>query len=148
MKPIILGALFALLPLASFAAEFIKKTSAHDVETTANRFETAIQKAGATIFARVDHAAGAQSIDSELRPTTMLMFGNPKIGTPAMQANQVSGLDLPLRVVIFEDETGMTQLVYRSPTDFAAAHGLDVDAEYIVRMTGALDKLSNAAISQ
>lgn len=148
MKQMIYAALFAVLPFASFAAELIKKPSAHDVETTANRLEAAISKAGATLFARVDHAAGAASIDAELRPTVMLMFGNPKIGTPAMQDNQTSGLDLPLRVVIFQDESGSTHLAYRQPADFAAAHGFDAGAEYIARMTGALDKLTNAATSQ
>lgn len=84
--------------------------SAHDVATTVDRLEDAVEGAGAKVFARVDHSAGAANVDLELRPTQMLMFGNPKLGTPALQAGQTIGMDLPLRVVAWEDETGKVML--------------------------------------
>ena len=80
-------------------AEMIAKTSPHSVSETMDRLEAAVTAAGATIFARVDHAAGAGKVDMELRPTQLLIFGNPKLGTPAMQDAQTAGLDLPLRVL-------------------------------------------------
>jgi len=84
------------------ASDLITKTSPHSVSETIDRLTAAVEKAGAKVFARVDHAKGAMTVDMELRPTEMLMFGNPKLGTPALQAAQTIGLDLPLRVVAYE----------------------------------------------
>ncbi|EEE38284.1 CrcB family protein [Rhodobacteraceae bacterium KLH11] len=133
--------------MAAQAADLITKTSAHDVPTTIDRLATAVEGAGAKVFARVDHAAGAQSVQSELRPTQMLMFGNPKLGTPAMQLSQSAGLDLPLRVVVYQTEYGDVLLSYHDPISLSEAHGLPTDANVLVKMAGALDKLTNKAIS-
>jgi uncharacterized protein (DUF302 family) len=129
------------------AAEILTKTSPHPVAETMDRLEAAVTDAGATVFARVDHAEGAASIDAELRPTQLLIFGNPRIGTPAMQDAQTAGLDLPLRVLVFEAADGQTTIAYHAPSDLAATHGLPSGAAYISTMTGALDKLTSAAVS-
>ncbi|MCV3272592.1 DUF302 domain-containing protein [Roseobacter sinensis] len=141
--------LAGLLGLATastaWAADMIHKTSPHSVAETIDRLAAAVEGAGATVFARVDHAAGAANVEMELRPTQMLMFGNPKLGTPAMLDGQSAGLDLPLRVVAYEDAEGVVHVVYHDPASFAAAHDLPADAQYIQMMTGALDKLTTAA---
>ncbi|TMM54251.1 DUF302 domain-containing protein [Sulfitobacter sabulilitoris] len=129
-------------------AEMIHKTSPHSVTATMDRLEAAATDAGATVFARIDHAAGAQQAGSDLRPTEVLIFGNPALGTPAMREAQTAGLDLPLRVLAFADAQGAVHLVYRDPANLAAAHGLPGDAEYIAKMTGALSKLTDAAIAE
>jgi uncharacterized protein (DUF302 family) len=128
-------------------AEMITKQSPHPVSATMDSLESAVTGAGATVFARVDHAAGAASVDMALRPTELLIFGNPKLGTPAMQDAQSAGLDLPLRVLVFEDETGVTQVTYHDPAALAERHGLPADAQYLTMMAGALDKLTGAAVA-
>jgi uncharacterized protein (DUF302 family) len=94
----------------------------------------------------VDHAKAAASINEELRPTTMIMFGNPKVGTPAMQAEQLSGLDLPLRVLIFENADGTVTVAYHDPAELSQDYGIPANAKVIQTMTGALGKLTDIAI--
>ena len=83
----------------------------------------------------------------ELRPTQTLIFGNPKLGTPAMLDSQTAGLDLPLRVLAYADGEGVVHVTYHSPADLAATHGLPADAKYIAMMTGALGKLTDKAVA-
>ena len=139
-------AFLASAPVA-LAGELIEKTSPYPVSETIDRLETAVTDAGATIFARVDHGAGAASVDLELPPSELLIFGNPKLGTPAMQDGPTAGLDLPLRVLAYTDNEGVVRVVYHAPSSLAAAHGLPADAKYIQTMTGALDKLTGAAVA-
>lgn len=149
---LILSGLFivssATFSMPATAAELITKKSPHSVNVTIDNLKKAVEKAGAKIFARVDHAAGAKKVGSKLRPTQMLMFGNPKLGTPAMLAAQSAGLDLPLRVVAYEDKKGDVYLAYHAPATIAKTHGIPTDAEAIKKMTGALNKLTNAAIKK
>ncbi len=140
-------AVAALLALPALAAEMITKTSAHSVPETINRLEAAVTAAGATVFARIDHAAGAQSAEMALRPTQLLIFGNPKLGTPAMQDAQTAGLDLPLKVLAYLDQNDVVHVVYHDPATLAEDHGLPADAEYLAQMTGALDKLTAKAVA-
>ncbi|MEM8789943.1 MAG: DUF302 domain-containing protein, partial [Pseudomonadota bacterium] len=81
------------------------------------------------------------------RPTTMVMFGNPKLGSPVMQMAQSAGLDLPQRVVIWQGEDGSVSLTYRDPSAFSEEHGLPEGAEELGRVRGALDNLTNAAVA-
>lgn len=129
------------------AAEMIDKVSPHTVAVTIDRLQAAVEGAGATVFARVDHAKGAASINTEMRPTQMLMFGNPALGTPAMLDSQTVGLDLPLRVLAYADADGQVHVVYHAPEALVAEHGLPADAEYIKKMTGALNNLTDKAIA-
>ncbi|XHY18801.1 hypothetical protein SuNHUV7_36170 (plasmid) [Pseudoseohaeicola sp. NH-UV-7] len=131
----------------AMAADLIHKISPHSVSVTIDRLAAAVEGAGAKVFARVDHAAGAESVGEELRPTQMLMFGNPKLGSPAMQAAQTSGLDLPLRVLAYADAEGVVHVVYHDPAELAATHGIAPDAEMIAKMTGALGKLTDKAVA-
>ena len=138
----------AMMTLPAFAADLIEKVSPHSVTTTIDRLSAAVEGAGAKVFARIDHAAGAASVDLELRPTELLIFGNPKLGTPAMLDGQTAGLDLPLRVLAYADGEGVVHISYHAPASLAATHGLPADAKYIQMMTGALDKLTSKAIAQ
>ena len=97
-----------LLPTLAQAADstLVRKASAHSVAMTLDRLTTIVESKGAKVFARVPHSSGAQKVGMELRPTEALIFGNPKLGTPALQASQEMGLDLPLRVVAYEAADG------------------------------------------
>jgi uncharacterized protein (DUF302 family) len=137
-------ALAAVLAVPA-AAQMIDKVSPHSVSVTIDRLAAAVEGAGATVFARVDHAGGAAKVDMELRPTELLIFGNPKLGSPAMRDSQTAGLDLPLRVLAYADADGVVHVTYHDPASLAADHGLPADAPYIQMMTGALDKLTTKA---
>lgn len=130
------------------AAQMIEKISPHPVSVTIDRLQTAVEGAGATVFARVDHAKGAADVDLELRPTEVLIFGNPKLGTPAMQDAQTIGLDLPLRVLAYADEQGAVRVLYHDPENLAEMHGASEDAAYLQKITTALDNLTNRAIAE
>ena len=138
----------AALALPAYAADLIEKTSPHTVSVTIDRLAAAVEGAGATVFARVDHAGGAAKVDMELRPTELLIFGNPKLGTPAMLDAQSAGLDLPLRVLAYADADGTVRVIYHNPASLAEDHGLPTDAQYLKMMTGALDKLTSKAVAE
>ncbi|MEP3265045.1 MAG: DUF302 domain-containing protein [Hyphomicrobiales bacterium] len=126
------------------ADDIITKTSPHSVEKTVAQFTAAVEGAGAKVFAVIDHAAGAKSVDAELAPATLVVFGNPKIGTPVMQANIRAGLDLPLRVLVFE-EAGKTTIAYLDPAKMKARYDISGADEVFAKITGALNKLTDAA---
>lgn len=144
---ILVAAIGLMSSVTAHSAEMITKTSPHSVAVTVDRLSAAIEGAGAKVFARVDHAAGAASIGSDLRPTQMLMFGNPKLGTPVMALDQAAGLDLPLRVVVYETANGEVILAYRAPASLAEHAGVTGDAAILGKMTGALGKLTDKAVA-
>jgi uncharacterized protein (DUF302 family) len=146
IKPLIAATLLGAVALPA-SAEMISKTSPHTVAVTMDRLEAAVTGAGATVFARINHAAGAANVDMDLRATELLIFGNPKLGTPAMIAAQTAGLDLPLRVLAYADAEGVVQVIYHDPASLASDHGLPADAPYLAMMTGALDKLTGKAVA-
>lgn len=135
-------AMLAVLPAR--AAELMRVESPHSVADTADRLVAAIEGAGAKVFARVDHAGGAASVDIDIPANQLVIFGNPKIGSPVIRDAATAGLDLPLKVLVFDDG-GQTVLAYRAPADLAAAHGLAEDHPSIATMTGALGKLTAKA---
>ncbi|MEM8539364.1 MAG: DUF302 domain-containing protein [Pseudomonadota bacterium] len=129
---------------AAMADNWIIKDSASDVAATADKLVAAVEGAGAKVFARVDHAAGAASIDAELAPMTLVMFGNPKLGTPILQNAPQAGLDLPIRVLIWDDN-GSTKIGYLDPADLKARYEVEGADKSFEMMTGALGKLTDAA---
>ena len=145
-KTVLASATAATLALPA-SADLIDKVSPHSVADTMDRLVMAVEGAGATVFARIDHAAGAAKVSMELRPTQTLIFGNPKLGTPAMLDSQTAGLDLPLRVLAYADGEGVVHVTYHAPANLAATHGLPADAKYIAMMTGALGKLTDKAVA-
>ncbi|MEO9648873.1 MAG: DUF302 domain-containing protein [Roseobacter sp.] len=147
-RPIVLATALSLASTsAGLASDLIEKTSPHSVSVTMDRLVAAVTGAGATVFARVDHGAGAASVELELEPAELLIFGNPKLGTPAMQDGITAGLDLPLRVLAYSDSEGVVHVAYHDPAKLAKEHALPADAKYIQVMTGALDKLTGKAVS-
>jgi uncharacterized protein (DUF302 family) len=122
--------------------------SNHTLQDTMDRLEAAVKARGMTIFARIDHAAGAADAGLSLRPTELLIFGNAKGGTPLMQAAQSIGIDLPLKALVWQDGSGDTWISYNEPSWLANRHALANDiAAVIGNMTTALKAVANEAAS-
>jgi uncharacterized protein (DUF302 family) len=101
-------------------------------EETMSRLEAAVRARAMTVFARIDHAAGAHAAGLPLPPTNVLIFGSAKTGTPLMQSKQEMGIDLPLKALVWQDETGTTFLSYNDPAYLARRHGLGESARAVV----------------
>ena len=123
----------------------VVKKSAHSVAATLDKLEGIVTSKGFTVFARIDHAAGAAKVGQSLRPTQLLIFGNPKVGTALMSSRQSAGLDLPIRVAAWEDASGQVWIGYTAPAALAERHGITDRDPVIEKMTGALGKLTGAA---
>jgi uncharacterized protein (DUF302 family) len=109
---------------------------------TMDRLEAGIKAGGMTVFARIDHAAGAASVGLPLRPTELLIFGNARAGTPLMQADQATGIDLPLKALVYQDASGKVWLAYNDPSWLAKRHGLgETVAPNVAAMAAALKAL-------
>lgn len=137
-----------LLPALATAAEgVVTVPSAHSVADTADRLESLLRGKGMRVFLRVDHAAGAQSAGARLRPTQLLVFGNPKVGTPLMQCAQSVALDLPQKALIWEAADGRVWLSYNDPAYLDGRHGLGDCAAVLQRVSRALSDFAAAASS-
>lgn len=120
--------------------------SAFGPEETMNRFEAEVRAKGMTVFAHIDHAAGAAAIGLSLQPTDLLIFGNAKAGTPLMQSLQTIGIDLPLKALVWQDQSGTTWLSYNDPAFLVRRHGLDETAKATVNaMVAALNAVASKA---
>jgi uncharacterized protein (DUF302 family) len=119
----LLALLFVTLP--SLAADGLTQVkSALDAKGTMDRLEAAVKKRGLSVFARIDHAAGAAKVGTALRPTELLIFGNPQGGTPFMECGQTVGIDLPLKALVWQDAAGQVWLGYNDPLYLAGRHGI------------------------
>ncbi len=123
----------------------IMKRSQHSVGETLDRLETALKAKGLTIFARVDHAAGAAKADLDLPPTQLLIFGNPRLGTPLMQSNRTVAIDLPQKALAFEDAEGQVWLAYNDPEHLAARHDITDRQAIRDKIAKALDAFTDKA---
>ena len=120
--------------------------SSRGPKDTMNRLEAEVKAKGMTVFARIDHAAGAVEAGLSLRPTEVLIFGNAKAGTPLMQSVQIIGIDLPLKALVWQDASGSTWLSYNDPAWVVQRHGLDDQAKATVTaMTAALRAIASKA---
>jgi uncharacterized protein (DUF302 family) len=120
--------------------------SSYGPKETISRLEDEIRSRGMTIFAHIDHMAGAVGVGLSLRPTEVLLFGNARGGTPLMQSMQTIGIDLPLKVLVWQDAAGATWLSYNDPHWIAKRHGLGQEAESTVSaMSAALGALAKIA---
>jgi uncharacterized protein (DUF302 family) len=113
-------------------------------QETMDRLEAEAKTRGLTVFARIDHAAGAAQAGLALRPTELLIFGNAKGGTSLMQSNQTIGIDLPLKALVWQDAAGKTWLSYNDPSWLAKRHGAEAD-RVVEAMTTLLDALAKKA---
>jgi uncharacterized protein (DUF302 family) len=131
----------------AMAAEgLVTVKSAFGPEETMQRLEAEVKAKGMTVFAHVDHAAGAAAVGMKLRPTDLLVFGAAKGGTPLMQSVQTIGIDLPLKALVWQDEAGTTWLSYNDPAYLAHRHGLGESTSAPVNaMAGALKAIATNA---
>ncbi len=125
---------------------FVAQESKWGVDETVARFERLLKEQNIPIFAQFDHDDNARKADMTLRPTHVLVFGNPKVGTKLMQATQAAALDLPLRVTVWQDDRGRVWVGYRRLDAFAAEHGIN-DPETVATMARALDALVAKAVN-
>jgi len=119
--------------------------SAHGAPETARRLEALLAQKGLQVFARIDHAAAAAAAGLSLRPTLVLLFGDPRAGTPLMQSRQTIGIDLPLKALVWEDEAGRAWLGYNRPEYLAERHGVHDRDEAVRAMAAGLNALAHAA---
>ncbi len=140
---IALGCLFSSQPSANEGMISVK--SAHPVNVTADRLEKILASKGMTLFKRIDHAAGAASVGKTLRPTELVIFGNPKIGTPLMQCSHSIAIDLPQKALIWEDEAGQVWFSYNDPGFLALRHDIRGCDELLKKVAGALGKFAKKA---
>jgi len=110
----------------------------HPPKVAMDRLAVSVAAHGMTVFARIDHAAAANEVGMVLPPTEVLIFGNPKGGTPLMQAAQTLGIDLPLKALVWQDNAGKTWLGYNDPRWLAERHGVTVHEQMLEAMTKAL----------
>ncbi len=117
----------------------------HSCAQTAERLESLIAEKGMRIIAKVDHAASAAKIDETLRPTILLLFGNPQAGTPVMQSSQTAGIDLPQKYLIWEDQDGQSWITHNDPAYLAERHTADGIDMLLTNIATALQSIASAA---
>lgn len=140
-------ALLSLMSSFSLAADgLIAIKSPHSVKDTVDRLETAAKAKGLNIFLRVDHAAGAKKVGKDLRPTELLLFGNPQGGTPLMECAQSAGIDLPLKALAWQDASGQAWLSYNDPQYLADRHGAKDCGPVVQNLRKALAGLAQEAV--
>lgn len=144
----ILSAVLALSACISFATDgLVVLKSPYPAKVTMDRLEDLARQRGLNVFARIDHAAGAANVGQSLRPTELLIFGNPKAGTPFMECAQTVGIDLPLKALVWEDAQGQVWLGYNDPAFIAQRHDV-ASCQAAVHMGKALAGLVAAALAE
>jgi uncharacterized protein (DUF302 family) len=150
MNPIRALAAVALVSLntAAIAADgLIALKSPHGAKETMTRLEEQVKKRGLTVFLRLDHAAGAAKVGKSLRPTELLVFGNPQGGTPFMECAQTAGIDLPLKALVWEDSSSQVWLGYNDPAFLAKRHEVPQCA-VAANLQKALAGIAEAAVAR
>jgi uncharacterized protein (DUF302 family) len=138
--------LSALFTASAYATEgMISIKSAHTVAVTADRLEKILGSKGMTLFKRIDHAAGAKKVGKTLRPTELVIFGNPKVGTPLMLCSQSVAIDLPQKALIWQDEAGQVWFSYNDPQYLVLRHNIQGCDEVLKKVTGALGNFAKKA---
>jgi uncharacterized protein (DUF302 family) len=119
--------------------------SQQDFHATLDRLEKSIASHGMTVMARIDHAKGAEAAGLSLRPTVVMIFGNARAGTPLMQVNRTIGVELPLKVLVWQDEQGVTQMTYNDVGWLAKRYALSAEVlPFIQKMKQTLDQVLKA----
>lgn len=119
--------------------------SAFDVEVTRSNLIAALQAKGMTIFAHVEHSKSAEGVGVSLRPMELVVFGNPKVGSPLMACSQTVGIDLPQKALIYEDEKGVTWLSYNDPAYLVDRHDISGCEGVVEKISQALSNFSKKA---
>ena len=149
MTRILLASILVIAALATIATAdengLIHVKSAHSVAVTADRLEDQLHRKGMKVFLQLDHAAGAAGVNVSLRPTILFVFGNPKVGAPLMKQQQQVGIDLPQKMLIWEDESGQVWLTYNDPGYLADRHALNPDLPPLAKVEKALAGFARTA---
>lgn len=147
MKRLLLCLFFFLVTAApSLATQgVVTIDSNHTVKETADRLENVLNAKGMTIFNRIRHSEAAQNIGVDLRPTELIIFGNPKVGSPLMQCEQTVAIDLPQKALIWEGPTGRVHISYNDPAYLQGRHSISGCAEVLARINKALAGITRAA---
>jgi uncharacterized protein (DUF302 family) len=138
-------------PPASSVAGLITKASRHSVDATIVRFEDALKSRGFTLFTFLDHAAAAESVGREMPRATVIIFGNPAVGTPAFLKNPTLGIDFPLKAMVWEDAEGQVLLSYNS-ADYIfdtlyPRHGAQQDEAIVAKFEETLTAIADEAVN-
>ncbi|MDH5538228.1 MAG: DUF302 domain-containing protein [Rhizobacter sp.] len=147
LRTLLAMAMLAVASLAFAADGLIAVKSPHAAKDTMNRLEDIVKQRGLNVFARIDHAAGGAKIGKTLRPTEVLVFGNPQGGTPFMECAQSVGIDLPLKALVWEDAAGQIWLGYDDPAYLAQRHGV-AQCPVAENLREALAGLADAAVAR
>lgn len=148
MKQFILGVIALIVSTSALARDdgLITKPSKYTVAETADKLESVLKSKGMTIFARVDHAGEAAKVGLTMRPTVLLIFGNPKGGTPLMVAAPTAAIDLPMKALMWQDAKGKVWLSYNTVSYIKKRHDMKGMDEAVKNLDATLDKLSNMAL--
>jgi uncharacterized protein (DUF302 family) len=131
---------------ATIESGITRITSQHPVTTTIERLESLLKERGVMVFARIDFSGDAARAGLTMLPEQMLIFGNPKAGTPLMQSEPAVGLDLPLKALVWQDATGQTQVAWNDPQYIIRRHGLD--AAFAANLAAVVPLIERAAKSE
>ncbi|MBT8119598.1 MAG: DUF302 domain-containing protein [Gammaproteobacteria bacterium] len=145
VQAVVISILLSTQVFADNSNGIIRIKSNHGVSTTIDKLETVLKEKGMTIFKRVNHTAGAEKAGLQLRPTELLIFGNPKVGTPLMLCSQTAALDLPQKALAYKDEAGQVWLAYNDPAYMAQRHNTKGCEGPVQKVSNALAKFTRAA---
>ena len=147
LRTLVLVACFAASSLASAADGLVVLKSPYGAKDTMDRLEGLVKQRGLNVFARINHAAGAAKVGKTLRPTEVIIFGNPQGGTPFMECAQSVGIDLPLKALVWEDASSQVWLGYNDPGHIGQRHGVPQCA-VIENLRKALAGIAGAAVAR
>jgi uncharacterized protein (DUF302 family) len=147
MKKIILAALsIVFIAVPAVAADgMVNVPSTFNVEETADRMESILNEKGMTIFKRIKHSEGAEKVGIELRETELIIFGNPKVGSPLMKCQQSVAIDLPQKALIWEDDKAKVWISYNDPRYLEKRHNISGCEEVILKIEKALAGIAKSA---
>ena len=150
MKKIMIAIAFilSLSCLAVASDGLVQVKSAHSVKDTADKLVHMLEQKGMTVFIRIDHTAGATKVNKVLRPTEVVIFGNPKAGTPVMQCSQNAAIDFPQKALIAEDENGVVTLSYNDPMYLAKRHNIQGCDKVLTKISGILANFAKGATAK
>lgn len=139
--------LFLISSTAIAGDGLVKTKSMHSVEETINRLEKIVLSKGMKVFSRIDHAKGARNVGMPLRPTELIIFGNPKLGSKLIECAQSVSIDLPLKALASQDEQGQVWLTYNAPDYLAERHEIQGCKTELAKMAKALGNFASMATS-
>lgn len=145
IKVIMTAVLLSMLSPLMADDGLITKSSAYTVDATVQRLKNIFDKKGVRLFAHVDHQNNALGVGLNLNKLQLLIFGNPRLGTPLMQSNPAAGIDLPMKALVWEDTKGKVWLAYNNPAYLAQRHGISDRQGVIKKISGVLNKMMGAA---